>query len=163
MFFVAPSYRSFKWIGTPYLKDDKYYVKIDKNGIEKEVRCYDEWQSSWPTKNKPRVEHTDKIFKAINYPDGRYSYIVGFRKNSQNVSGIWKYTNIPINRYDYTFEDNIHWSPIFSWFGYADQPPIGELGPQFIPEEELLIEKDTYKRLTSYMDEGFERASYHKI
>lgn len=145
MIFVAPSYKDYPRIGEPFEQDGKIYIKILKNGKEKTVRGYQEWQNSWPAALKPRVERRADSFLAFNYPDGRYGYIVGIR-SVDGREGFWKYNKVPEK--NYSWAQNLVLSPLFGYIGSLEKPPIDELEPQFVSADEVRIDGG-FKRLVS--------------
>ena len=118
MWFVAPSFRGKEWLCDPYEKDGKMYVKVMGAKAPREVRVYDEWQSSWPAALKPRVERKADRFLAFNYPEGRYAFVV----------------------------ENVILSPIFGYMGVLDQPAAQELEPEFVDARDVVVENG-FKRL----------------
>ena len=143
MWFVSPSFKDKPWLCEPYEKDGKMYVKIQGAKAPREIRVYDEWQSSWPAELRPRVERKFDRFLAFNYPDGRYAYIVGIEE-VEGQEGFWKYKKIPEK--GYSWNDNIVLSPLFGYVGCLGRPPIMELEPEFVDARTVRVENG-FKRL----------------
>ena len=145
MWFVAPSFKDKKWLCEPYEKDGKTYVKIMGAKAPREIRVYDEWQSSWPDSLRPRVERKADRFLAFNYPDGRYAYVVGIDA-VDGMQGFFQYQKLPEKSYKWC--DNIVLSPLFGYIGRLGRPVISELDPKFVGIEEVQCEGG-FKRLVS--------------
>lgn len=143
MWYVAPSFRGKEFLCEPYEKDGKMYVKIQGAKAPREIRVYDEWQSSWPAELRPRVERKFDRFLAFNYPDGCYAYIVGIEE-VEGQEGFWKYKKIP--KKGYNWNDNIVLSPLFGYIGRLGRPPITELEPEFVDARTVRVENG-FKRL----------------
>ena len=143
MWYVAPSFRDKEFLCEPYEKDGKMYVKIQGAKAPREIRVYDEWQSSWPAELRPRVERKFDRFLAFNYPDGRYGYIVGIEEVDGH-EGFWRYKKIPAK--NYSWKDNLVLSPLFGYIGRLGRPPIIELEPEFVDARTVRVENG-FKRL----------------
>ena len=143
MWYVAPSFKDKEWLCEPYEKDGKMYVKIQGAKAPREVRVYDEWQSSWPAALRPRVERKNDRFLAFNYPDGRYGFIVGM-ETVDNRTGFFQYQKLPEK--SYSWADNLVLSPLFGYIGRLGRPVIKELEPKFIDIKEVQVENG-FKRL----------------
>ena len=145
MWFVAPSFKGKDWLCDPYEKDGKMYVKIQGAKAPREIRVYDEWQSSWPDNLRPRVERKADRFLAFNYPDGRYAYVVGIDE-VDGRKGFWKYKKLPEKRY--TWHDNVVLSPIFGYIGRLGRPVIEELEPEFVDIKDVECENGFLRLIT---------------
>lgn len=145
MWFVAPSFRGKEWLCDPYEKDGKMYVKVMGAKAPREVRVYDEWQSSWPAALKPRVERKADRFLAFNYPEGRYAFVIGIR-STDGREGFWKYKKLPERVYHW--QENVILSPIFGYMGVLDQPAAQELEPEFVDARDVIIENGFRRLIT---------------
>ena len=145
MWFVAPSFKGKEWLCEPYEKDGKTYVKVMGAKAPREIRVYDEWQSSWPDSMRPRVERKADRFLAFNYPDGRYAYVVGIESDGTR-EGFWKYNKLPEKHY--SWHSNLTLSPLFGYTGRLGRPVIEELEPEFVSIEDVRCENG-FKRLVS--------------
>lgn len=145
MWYVAPSFRDKEFLCEPYEKDGKMYVKVMGAKAPREIRVYDEWQTSWPAELKPRVEHKANSFLAFNYPDGRYGFVVGIR-SIEGREGFWRYNILPTKQYGW--QDNIALSPLFGWIGRLDKPPIKALNPEFVDIKEVRVDNG-FRRLVT--------------
>lgn len=145
MWFVSPSFKDKEWLCEPYEKDGKMYVKIQGAKTPREIRVYDEWQSSWPAALKPRVERNADSFLVFNYPEDHYAQIVGI-ESFNGSQGFWKYKKIPAKRY--SWNSNLILSPIFGYIGRLGRPVIEELEPEFVSIEDVKVENG-FKRLIS--------------
>lgn len=145
MWYVAPSFRGKDFLCEPYEKDGKMYVKVMGAKAPREIRVYDEWQSSWPAELRPHVERKFDRFLVFNYPDGRYAYIVGIEE-VEGQEGFWKYKKIPAK--SYSWNDNIVLSPLFGYVGRLGRPPIMELEPEFVDACTVRVENG-FKRLVT--------------
>ena len=148
MFYVSPSYRGLPVVRGPYTKGDKDYVVVLKGGKEKEIRAYADWQSSWSEKDRPRVERDvivngRKCYRAVNY-NGRYGAVVGIRECNGRL-GFWKYKKDP--KFLPPSSANVVKTILWGWIGTADKPPIEELDPYWVDEEEVKVDIDCYAYL----------------
>lgn len=162
MIFVSPSYRKYPTVGNPYTRDDKLYILINKDGVKKEVRAYEDWQSSWGTKDMPQVKHTLTSSTAYNYPVGRFAELLGIRSSSDGRRGIYKYNKCPPYPCIFKEERNLYWNPAFGWYGRIDEEPRKDLNPVFIDEKELKIGDDSYKRINKFKStiDEWEKSGY---
>ena len=143
MWYVAPSFRDKEFLCEPYEKDGKMYVKIMGAKAPREIRVYDEWQTSWPDSLRPRVERKADRFLAFNYPDGRYGYIIGIEE-VDGRTGFWKYKKIP--QKSYAWNRNLVLSPLFGYIGRLSEAPIDELEPEFVDVSTVVVDNG-FKRL----------------
>lgn len=145
MWYVAPSFRDKEFLCEPYEKDGKMYVKIQGAKAPREIRVYDEWQSSWPDSLRPRVERKADKFLAFNYPDGRYAYVIGINE-VDGRKGFWKYKKIP--QKSYAWNHNLVLSPLFGYIGRLSEAPIEELEPEFVDISTVVVDNG-FKRLVT--------------
>lgn len=145
MWFVSPSFQGKEFLCNPYEKDGKMYVKVMGAKAPREVRVYDEWQSTWPAALKPRVERNTDSFLAFNYSEGYYTSIVGI-ENNNGREGFWRYKKIPTKKY--SWNDNLILSPLFGYIGRLGRPVIQELEPEFVSIEKVRIENGFRRLIT---------------
>lgn len=153
MIFVSPSYRKYPIVGKPYTRDDKLYIHVNKDGVEKEVRAYEDWQTSWGTKDMPQVKYENGVYTAYNYPEGYYAKLIGITEAPDGRRGIYKYNKCPPYPCFFAEERNLYWTPAFGWFGKANEEPRNDLNPVFMDEElDLKVGHDSYKRINKYIN-----------